>query len=294
MAIVPIVFIHIGGAPPDYAAVAVRQARRWNPDAPIVFLSSVLGDYGVGEKWVPIADIALTANHAKFRSSTTLNATWRGGFWRSTTERLFILEDWMRSAGVAECIHMENDNMLYTNISELLPALRTGAGISTTFQGQGSTLDQVRMCFSLLYCKSVDALGNFLFTLAGRAEATDEMQRGGQYWFDTPEECSVLPTAPTGVKLVSESFRAWYEDPRFPCLFDASAHGQFLGGEDPRNGPKGPGFVNLDTDFRTDQFLYGWRADAIGRRYPVLMDSGGQEWHIVNLHIHCKRLADFI
>jgi hypothetical protein len=289
---IPIVFIHIGDAPPDYAAVAVRQARLWNPFAPIYFLSSVAADYRADENWVLLADIPPTANHQRFRNSTSLDATWRGGFWRSTTERLFILEDWMRWAGVSECIHFENDNMVYVDIAELLPALRNGAGISTTFQGQGATLDQIRMCFSVLYCNSVDAISNFLFTLAARPENTDEMQRGGQYWADTPEECSVLPTAPVDVKLVSENYRSWYENPEFPCLFDASAHGQFLGGEDPRNGSQGPGFVNLDTDFRTDQFLYGWRRE-LGLRYPTLLDRNGREWRIANLHIHCKRLADF-
>jgi hypothetical protein len=72
------------------------------------------------------------------------------------------------------------------------------------------------------------------------------------------------------------------------------AYGQYLGGEDPRNGPRGPGFINEDAEFRADQFLYGWKADKAGRRYPVLLDKNGKEWPIANLHIHCKRLEDFL
>jgi hypothetical protein len=93
--------------------------------------------------------------------------------------------------------------------------------------------------------------------------------------------------------MISDTFREWYENPEFSWVFDGAAYGQYLGGEDPRNGTKGPGFVNTDVDFRTDQFLYGWRADA-GRRYPTLLDGRGKEWRIANLHIHCKRLADFV
>ena len=286
---IPIVFIHIGGAPPDYAAVAVRQARLWNPAAPIFFLSSVVAEYGAGEQWLTLADIPKGATRKRFEATTELDATWRGGFWRVTTERLFILEDWMRSAGVEECLHVENDNMLYASVADLVPALRTGHGLSTPFHGSGG--DRPRVCFSVLYCKSVDALANFLFCLASSKVNRDEMMRGGDYWLDTPEECSLLPSTPVGVKLIYETYRSWYENPAFPYIFDAAAHGQFLGGEDPRNGTQGPGFVNLDTDFRTDQFDYEWRTGENGR-YPVINMDG--VWKLANLHIHCKRLAEFV
>jgi hypothetical protein len=77
-------------------------------------------------------------------------------------------------------------------------------------------------------------------------------------------------------------------------VFDAAAHGQYLGGEDPRNGPRGPGFVNQDAEFRADQFMYTWRKDAAERLYPLIIDKDGKEWPIANLHIHSKRLKDFI
>jgi len=236
----------------------------------------------------------MSPNHQKFLESTKLNSDWRGGFWRATTERLFVLEDWMRWKGIEECLHLENDIMLYIDVSELVPTLRsTSAGISTTFQGQGVRQDQIRMCFSLLYCRSVHALSNFVASLVVNNRGTDEMQLSGPYWQDTPEECSVLPTAPTGVTLVSEAFRSWYENPAFSCIFDAAAHGQYLGGIDPIHLRANPSFVNRDTDYRTDQFLYGWAMDSDKRRYPVLMDKAGKVWHIANLHIHCKRLDDF-
>jgi len=293
---IPIVFIHLGNAPPPYLRDAVKQARLWNPTADIVCISSVLPEaYGVGEIWIDVKNIPKGTLRKRFENTTTLDADWRGGFWRLTTERLFILEEWMRWAGVEECCHLENDIMLYRDISTILPILREiTQGLSTTFQGQGSNLDTVRICFSILYCKSADAMERFLFSLASSISGLDEMHRGGQYWLDTPEDCSWLPVAPVGVKLVSETYRRWIEDSRFPCIFDAAAHGQYLGGCDPINGIQGPGFVNMDTDYRVDQFLYGWRKDLFARRYPVLMDKNGQEWPLANLHIHCKELSRFV
>jgi hypothetical protein len=292
---VPIVFVHIGDAPPDYAAIAVRQARRWNPNTPIVFLSSVLGDFGAGEEWILLEDIPKSANHNKFCATTVLDTKFRNGFWRSTTERLFFIEDWAAWKGVEEFFHIENDITLYMSLDEMLPTLRIESkGISAPFQGQGTLKKgDARMCFSVLYCNQLEALSGFLYFLAGSRTDQDEMIRGGLYWQDSLESCSSLPTVPPTSRFVSDTFRDWYISSKYSWVFDGAAHGQYLGGEDPRNGSKGPGFVNTDVDFRADQFLYGWKADAVGRRFPVLMDRCGKEWRIANLHIHCKRLADF-
>jgi hypothetical protein len=291
---VPIVFIHIGAAPPPYARIAVEQARRWNPKAPIVFLSSVLQDYGAGETWISIDSIPMSAAHQRFRYATPLE-----GFWKWTTERLFVLEDWMRSAGLEECIHFEYDNMIYQDLSKIVPLLREiSPGLSTTFQGQGRDRKAVRACFSVVYCKAIEALTNFTQFLACTTVNTDEMQLGGMYWDVTPEECSFLPTAPIGVTLESERCRGWLEDSRFSelgAVFDASAYGQYLGGVDPKYHAENtePGFVNPDCDFRADQFEYTWATED-GRRYPTISDKNGRPWKIMNLHIHCKRLHEFV
>ena len=290
---VPIVFIHIGGAPPPYARIAVEQARRWNPNAPIVFLSSVIQDYGAGETWTPIESIPMSAAHQRFREATPMKT-----FWKWTTERLFVLEDWMRSSSIGECIHFEYDNMIYQDLSKLVPLLRDiSPGLSTTFHGHKGG-NAVRACFSIVYCKALDTLANFTHFLACTAVNTDEMQLGGMYWEDTPEECSFLATAPIGVTLESERYRNWVEDSRFSELgvvFDGSAYGQYLGGVDPKYHAENtePGYVNPHCDFRADQFEYVWLTED-GRRYPTIADKNGRPWKIMNLHIHCKRLHNFV
>jgi len=289
----PIVFIHLGAAPPPYMRIAVTQARRWNPAAPIFCLSSVVESYGVGETWVDAGDIPMSAAHKRFRDITPLR-----GFWQWTTERLFILEEWMRWKDIEECFHFENDNLIYEDISLITPLLReTSRGLSTTFQGQGAARNSLRICLSALYCKSVDALGNLAMYLAGTASNVNEMERCGLYWQDTPEECSFLPTVPLGSTLESEAFRSWIEDARFSsigCVFDSSTHGQYLGGTDANYSPIGPGYINPDSDYRADQFVYIWITDEVGRRYPSIADKDGRQWKIANLHIHCKRLQEFI
>ena len=298
--LIPIVFVHIGDAPPEYSKIAVQQARRWNPHTPIVFLSStvVKSGYGAGEEWVSIANIPKSREHTRFDQTTLLDTTFRNGFWRFTTERLFVLYDWMIWKGIDECIHIENDNTLYYNIDEILPQLRENSkGISATFHGQGFARNRVDVCYSFIHCDKVESLSQFLFFLAASPSGVDEMQRGGLYWLENEDTCSIIPCVPPGSKLLSENFRNWCENAKFPCVFDAMSHGQYVGGEDPRNGPgnvPGGKHINLDAEFRPDQFLYGWKADIEGRRYPVITDRRGKEWRIVNLHIHSKRLEQFV
>lgn len=297
---IPIVFIHIWHAPPAYLRDAVKQARVWNLTAPIICISSVVENYGHGEEWVAVDDIPLTAAHTRFKATTLLPGVgYDNGFWQWTTERLFTLEDWMRWKGISECFHLENDNMLYQNISEIVPFLRkTSPGLSTTCHGIGSKDDAERACFSILYCSSVDALGRFMFFLASAPSSIDEMSRGGAYWLDTPEDCSYLATAPVGVSLPAERerYRGLIEDKRFVELgivFEAAAYGQYLGGQDPQYHKDGPGYMNPECLIRADQYEYVWRKDELERKYPTITDTCGKVWKIANLHIHCKRLSEF-
>ena len=288
-------FVHLGGPPPVYLRDAVKQARRWNPVAPIFCLSSVVEDYGHGETWVDISSIPVGPVHLRFKETTLLpGMEFDKGFWQLTTERLFVLEDWMRWTGTEEFFHLENDNMLYQEVSAIQSFLKKiSPGLSTTFQGQGKDRSSLRVCFSILYCSSLDALTNFLFYLASSPSGIDEMQRGGMYWQDTPEECSFLATAPVGTVLESETYRAWIEDARFSSIFDSTTHGQYLGGVDPIHTGATSSFINPDCDFRADQFMYTWGVDEEGRRYPVIADKDGRPWRIMNLHMHCKKLSEF-
>lgn len=289
---IPIVFIHLGFTPPpQHAEIAVKQARRWNPDVPIIVLSSVIPEqpYDAGEEWIELVSIPKTEEHIRFQTNTILDTAFRDGFWRFSTERLFALYDWMRYKGVSECIHIENDNTSYFTVADILPVLRANSrGMSATFHGES------HMCYSILYCNNREALSQFLFFLGTGHYNLDEMQRGADFWEENPEICSLLPVVPPGAALKSEDYRPLCENAVFPFVFDAAAHGQYLGGEDPRNGSRGPGYINDGAAFRPDQFMYTWRKDAAERLYPLIIDKDGKEWPIANLHIHSKRLQDFI
>ncbi len=295
----PIVFIHLGPKLPAYMRDTVRQARAWNPNSEIICIAETPGEFEAGETWIALADIPATPEYQKFKQTSILDKTFRHGFWRFTTERLFVLQSWMSWKGLDECFHLENDNTMYVSLDTILPQLRAASpGLFAPIHGQGEEGGWFRICLSAFYVSSLKALTNLVFTLASAKSDIDEMSRCGEYWLMNRDECGFLPVLPPRGTLRNEEFREGLVGrvEEFGLVFDAVAYGQYLGGTDPGNELpwNGPGYVNPDAEFATDQFLYGWRADGAGRRYPVLMDHDGREWRLANLHIHCKRVADFM
>jgi hypothetical protein len=83
----------------------------------------------------------------------------------------------------------------------------------------------------------------------------------------------------------------------FGALFDGSSWGQFAGGTPHGHGP-GTAFRHqwIGPDLLSGRYVLDWRTGDAGRRLPFVVDrsNGGREWKLNNLHIHCKRIEDFV
>lgn len=83
----------------------------------------------------------------------------------------------------------------------------------------------------------------------------------------------------------------------FASIFDGASWGQYAGGT-PQGDPPGTAFRHhwVGPDLLNGRFTLDWRSDDAGRRVPLIRDEsqGGREWKLNNLHIHCKRIRDFV
>src|SRR4051812_19047866 len=95
-----VVVIHLGSRPPAFVRVCAAQVERVAGRAPLV-VGPVRGARLRGPK----------LDH--FRVRERLSDMGLRGFWRYSAERLFVLEEAMRRAGVRRCLHIESDNLLY-------------------------------------------------------------------------------------------------------------------------------------------------------------------------------------
>lgn len=290
----PFIFIHLGSEYyPEYVVHAINQARKWNPTADIYFIAEECHASKAEEypcKFVSLETIQPSAKREEFCRRSKLDMSFRHGFWRYTTERLFVLEDFMNSYGIIECIHLENDNMIYFDLDYMLLTLREEySGIAAPYLGNGE------ITFGMLYVANRNTLSNLNVFLLGMSHTgQNEMQLGCQFILENRGEADFLPVVSNECDVRDEDFAyATAHGSAFRGVFDAAAYGQYLGGIDERNGAGLQiGFVNRTSAFPTDQFEYK----------PVKFDDSllfwsahrhGNSWPIYVLHIHSKYLEMF-
>ena len=300
-ALPPFVYVHVGPYAeffPDYMADSVVQVAKWNPGAvihiviPQMFLNrtsmvDAAKAPGVSVRLWAIEDLPKSADHVMFEHGSTLDRGFRGGFWRATTERLFILDDFLRFHGIDEAVHMENDNLIYFSLRDKIGAFRNHyPGLTMT----------PHACAAFVYVGHRDVLEQLVATMTNAS--IDEMVMVRTFNLRHGNDAiGPLPIVAPGDVGQLAGYTHNYD--AFGGLFDGAPHGQYVGGPDPRNNDGGPGFVNKEAPYVTRDFDYEWTVDPkTGLRLmhmrKKLLKGGSGEWRpLLHLHIHCKNLTKF-
>lgn len=311
MAQPPLVFIHIGDDKdrfPPYLGEAVRQAVRWNANMRILVVISqkfINGSQSSIEQllsspyledaayWkerievVPTEAIPLSIRRVHFMNVSTLSS----GFWKYTTERLFALAEVLDNLRIDEAFHMENDNMLYARLGDLLPTMRKlYPNLACTNIGRGQATA------GFFYVHQRKALENFLDFVIENPGLNDMQTLWEFATKHGRENLAILPGDPVGSEQTDIA-----EVRQLGGIYDGAAHGQLLGGT---NNGHPPGFVNSRSG--VGGYEYRWHADsATGLRRPFVRcqktslspspdNEQYEQWiPIFNLHIHCKQLHHF-
>jgi len=303
-----VVFVHIGRRLPVHAHFALAQARRFT-DGPVILVAAAATlrrcwvDPRLQVETVSCESLGLSSAHREFRKRSPLDTEFRGGFWTHTTERFFYVETLMRTRGLEDVIHLENDVMLYEDVAALLPVLRGN------FAHVAATFDAPNRCVpGFVYFRDAAALTplvEMLNELLGEPHAAwNDMtliaeyrrrrpDRIGRLPLVTPDYAEPLRSAVDPSVLPLEEYSALAEE--FGGVFDGAALGQYLGGIDPRNTPDPDtrGFINETAVFDPSRYTYRWEADARGRRVPC-MSLSERKWRIMNLHVHAKTMLPFV
>lgn len=302
-----IVFVHIGPDLPDYLPVAVEQARLFNPECPIYVIGNQAAfqtarfSLDASVQRIACETLACSKSHETFRAQSRLDRRTFQGFWTFTSERFFYLEELVRQYALEDVFHLENDVMLYADLTTLLPLFQRHYGGKI-----GATFDNEARCIpGFVYISQAKPLSELVTLMAARASAgKNDMEmfqefktRYGTLYIDNLPV--VIPAygrdyrlrTPNGATTANpDRFSQNFAD--FQSIFDAAAIGQYLGGISPRNGPAVPGFINESCLFNPSVFSYEWKRDVQGRLVPFLQYKGA-EYRINNLHIHSKNLHLF-
>ena len=94
------------------------------------------------------------------------------------------------------------------------------------------------------------------------------------------------------------SYSLFQDVDTFGCVFDPASYGQFLGGM-PKPHKSGPGVILRDhwiaPDLKAETYEIEWGTEGDGIRRPWLRDARtGRRCPLFNLHIHCKKISDYV
>jgi hypothetical protein len=296
---IPVVFVHLGCRPPLGLSAVLQQAVAWHGAGAVTLIVDFSTNLEPtdGVQIVNAGEFHSTLTDA-FRGVSGHDANFRGGFWRSTAERLFVLHAYMESRGLSEVLHFENDNLSFvdTTIEARLRSLP--AGVSVPFVSRGRGVASIMYVSSLQMYEAV--LKNFLWHLS-RSSTTIEMELFALAKRDGLP-LHALPTAPSESWVSASRYSAenpvvpssvlWENFDRLNCLFDGSAVGHFLAGQDPANDRyvQRNRFRNNEVDLDVTDKRWLIRDRMAGLPELWIGDDVGMS-KLANLHMHCKEFS---
>ncbi|MFH1254764.1 MAG: hypothetical protein V1646_05040 [bacterium] len=309
-----IVFVHIGPDLPSHISDAALQARFFNTTEDIYLLANQDAlnksdkqellkkmQNEINVKVISIETLKRSNEHAVFEKKSTHNVKSRKGFWKFTTERFFVLDDFMQQYKINDVVHLESDTLLYRNLEELMPIFRLYyKGIAAVF------INDVYCIPCFVYFRNKKAIKNLVKYIAERAAEgkNDMIMLSGFKENNSAQVIDSLPIiSPMYVKLhelksikghSTHNQEKYYKNiVEFKSIFDGNAIGQYLGGRDPSTGPSGAGIINKNSLFDPSILIYQWEKDELGRNVPFMLFND-ERYRINNLHIHSKDLKKFL
>jgi hypothetical protein len=303
------VLIHIGDTMPSYINTCIHQIRLFNPpdSSAIWVLANEAGLTAIADcgnlRKIPLESLSPSPAHCSFRERYTNEGLQH--FWKYTIERFFYLEEMMNTHNLQNVFHLENDTMLYRDVTRLLPVFLEN------YKGMGVTLDCDYRCIpGLVFVRDLHSLGLFnQYAAATAGPNKNDMQLLADF-VSVIQDDEVIQTLPVllpeydrplrnlvGFTSLRRTLYTNHFD-KFHGIFDAAALGQYLGGISPRN-TRQPhttvGFINETCIFQSNFLEFTWETNENSLRAPFARYEDAESRHpVFTLHIHSKNLAQFL
>lgn len=303
-----VILTHIGSELPPYIASCLRQFRLFNPQAEAYLIA--------GEKYandqkalldelniLPVFTQELEAD-PKIEDLRSMGFFQTYGkpktsfpnpdnYWNNIVERLFFLETFISRNNFNDVFHFENDVLIYCDLEEIktmIDKCPKGAFITPVCEKHVAT--------AMFFIDRPQFLTRFCeFVLRQLSEGEDAAKRKMNVGliFDMTllacfsykeATCHYFPILPKGDHS--------YYFQKFDSIFDGASWGQFVGGT---NLGDPPGFASashyVGQELLNKRYKIVWESQKEGR-VPFVMGIDGQKTKLNNLHIHSKKLENFL
>jgi len=235
---------------------------------------------------IDVENIPISEKHLYFiENSKLINKKFRNYFWRYSTERLYVIDDYLQMKNLKDIIHIETDVLLYQDLELVIPALQD-------YDFACVRDNDIRVIGSIIYIKNKEISKKI------SSIANDYIDENDMIIFHhierTMSNTLCLPIGDLDV----------YKD-NLKYIFDGASIGQFVGGIDSRNKNKDiksfinsikiffgkntkSSFVNKDSKINISEWEIKW---INNRPYKKINED---LIPIINLHIHSKNLKKFM
>ena len=274
----PLVFVWLGSRFPCWGHQALSLARSLSGLKVVLICNKSLGAIDDTDEQYFVEDFYEPPS-AWHNAKHTFSTKFRNGFWLKTTERFFVLDQFIRKYKIPSLFHAELDNLIF-DISSL------GSSLDLLGSGFFCPRDAItRGIASLIYINDHNALIELnQFALNNNLTEKNDMTVLGHLltnsdrFFSLPTENAFQESTP------------WSKINPIQChgIFDAAALGQFLFGIDPRNGPIRM-YNGVQNENRgCDLWRLNYLVDVDKNNCMVTNQIDNQSFKLFNLHIHSK------
>ena len=255
-----------------YIKENINQLLKFDFDIHVIVDSPFLKNLEEYSSSIKIIDTSSILTN--FDEKSKLDKHFRDEFWNNASKRLFLVYEYMRRKNIKNVIHLENDVLLYTNMNY-------------NFEEKiYITMDSNIRCIpGIIYIPKYNLftklIENYDFT-------QNDMINVANFYSDNKDIVKTFPIIDDSIDkcIYNENFQ------EFNSIFDGAAIGQYLGGVDPRNiAGDSTGFVNETCEIKYDKYRFKWIKK--GKYSFPHIEINSKLIPINNLHIHCKKLANF-
>jgi hypothetical protein len=264
------VLFHIGENLPSHFPYCVQQIQKTNPTCPVYIITNL--------------NIDINEPNIKIISTNSLNIPDIGNYYkydpmgplfRNAMLRIFYIESFMIKYNIEDVIHFDNDVLIYENILEIKEELEK----ENFYITPATTIDYI---FGFSYIKNYQTLSKInikLYNLIIQGEKNLEKIIGSMphemrllnYVDQEEHNINLLPILPS-----DKNFN------NFKYCFDPSSYGQYLGGRKPEY-DKYIGKQIIENNIKI----------FIENKIPYVF-MNNKKYKIFNLHIHNKKMKDFL
>lgn len=212
-----------------------------------------------------------------FKKKLNLDKTFRDGFWYNCTMRFVYIYEYMRENNITDIIHIENDIMIYENLSKFKDFFNKEK-LYLTFDAYHRVIPGIMYIPNYQILKII--LDNYDMN-------NNDMENLGKYINSSITEPFPIIFIENEEHFFNKNFL------KFNCIFDAAAMGQYIGGVDKKNDPNDTwGFINETCVIKYNNYKFYWiKEDNLWNPY---LEINNKLIKIVNLHIHSKTLNKFL